>query len=204
MRNLVLSLLLLACPLNASAHPLDALSADEMNHTTAALKAGRQLTSGKIVSITLVEPPKADVLRWTADQKLTRRAQVRALQKKQAYEGIVNLDTGTVERWDAVPGKQPSFLMNEFFGAVDAVKADKGWRAAMARRGYTRYDSILCNPLAVGYLPDAKERSLRLMNVPCFDATGARNNIYARPVEGLMAVVDLNSRKVLRLLDPCP
>ncbi len=81
------------------------------------------------------------------------------------------------------------------------VKADPGWRAAMARRGYTKFDNILCNPLAAGYLADPADRKMRLMNVPCFDATGAKNNVFGRPVEGLMAVVDLNTRKVVHLID---
>lgn len=186
---------------SAAAHPLDGLTADELARTVSILRAGKQLTTGKVASVTLDEPAKADVLKWTAPQHLPRRAAVRLLQNSRAYEGVVDLDAGKVVRWAEVPGKQPSFLLSEIFGAVAVVKGDAGWRAAMAKRGYTKFDTIICNPLAVGYIADPAERKLRLMNVPCFDGTGARNNTFARPIEGLMAVVDLNAKKVVRLVD---
>ena len=193
--------LVIGASAGAQPHPLDELTPDELASSVSVLRAGKQLTTGKVASITLKEPAKADVLTWTGKEHLPRLAQVRALQAERAYEGSVNLDTGTVERWAVVPGAQPSFLLGEFFGATEIVKADPQWRAAMARRGYSNVDNILCNPLAAGYLPDAGDRAMRLMNVPCFDATGARNNVFARPIEGLLSVVDLSGKKVLRLVD---
>lgn len=187
--------------LPASAHPLDALTGPEMTRAVGVLRAGGQLTTGKVAVVTLEEPAKLDVLAWRPGTALPRRAMVRVLQQRTTYEGVVDLATGRVARWAAVPGVQPSFLLGEVFGAVEIVKTDAGWRAAMAKRGYTRFDHILCNPLAVGYVADPAERGRRLMNVPCFDAAGARNNTFGRPIEGLMALVDLADRKVVRLID---
>lgn len=184
----------------AVAHPLDGLTAAEMSKAVQVLRSDGKLSNGKVASVTLAEPPKADVLAWREGQVLPRRANVRILQGGHAYAGVVDLDTGGVLRWERA-NAQPSFLLGEIFGAVDIVKADAGWRAAMAKRGYTRFDAIICNPLASGYVADPALRKLRLMNVPCFDGTGARNNTFARPIEGLLAVVDLDTRKVEKLID---
>jgi primary-amine oxidase len=193
--------LVLGAPVYAQSHPLDGLTSDELVRSVMVLRAGKQLTTGKVASVTLQEPAKADVLKWSGPKLLPRRAQVRALQAERAYEGIVNLDSGKVESWAVVPGAQPSFLLSEFFGATEIVKRDAGWRTAMAKRGYTNFDNIICNPLAAGYLPDPQDRTKRLMNVPCFDGAGARNNVFARPIEGLLAVVDLSAGKVEHLVD---
>jgi len=192
---------LMAVGTPAIAHPLDGLTADELTRAVTILRTEKRLTAGKVASISLEEPAKAEVLRWTPAVRLPRRASVVILQNTRTYAATVDLDRGTVDRWAEVPGKQPSFLLGEIFGAVEIVKKDAGWRAAMAKRGYTTFDTIICNPLAVGYVAVPAERKLRLMNVPCFDGKGARNNTFARPIEGLMAVVDLGEKRVVRLVD---
>lgn len=185
---------------HAADHPLDALSAPEMAKAVDVLRRVGKLQNAKVATVTLEEPPKAAVLAWHRGEHLPREALVRVLQRGQSYEGIINLDKSKITSWRTMPG-QPSFLLKEIFGAVDVVKADAGWRAAMEMRGYTNFDHIICNPLAAGYVADEGLRKLRLMNVPCFDGEGARNNTFARPIEGLMAVVDLNASKVVRLID---
>jgi primary-amine oxidase len=184
----------------ASGHPLDPLSSSEMTRAVSILRAGGELSNGKIATVTLEEPAKNSVLAWKEGDKLPRQALVRILQNARTFQGIVDLDTGKIVSWKQFD-KQPSFMLGEIFGAIDIVEMDAGWREAMAKRGYTKFDTIICNPLAVGYVADPAERKLRLMNVPCFDGEGAKNNTFARPIEGLLAVVDLNAKRVVRLID---
>lgn len=186
----------------AAAHPLDALNASEIEAAAALLRASPKWTKdARIATITLLDPPKDAVLAWKDGAPQPRKAIARMLVKGGAVEAVVDLTARRIERWQAEPGRQPSFLLSEIFGAVEVVKADAGWRAAMAKRGYTDFSGILCNPLAVGAVVDPALQGHRLMNVPCFDAKGARNNTFARPIEGLLATVDLNAGKVLRLID---
>jgi primary-amine oxidase len=198
MRRLFTALLLsAAAPL--SAHPLDALTAPEIDGAAAILRAAPQWTkAARIASITLLDPTKASVLNGTAEP---RRAVARLLVGSTAVEALIDLAARRVTTWTPAPGQQPSFMLAEILGSVDIVKADKGWRAAMGKRGYTDFSGVLCNPLAVGFVADPALRTERLMNVPCFDATGAKNNTFARPIEGLMATVDLTAKKVIRLID---
>ncbi len=187
---------------SAASHPLDALNADELNKTVQVLRAAKLVDdTGRFGIIRLQEPPKAEVLAWHEGVELHRQAYVNLRQKRRLYEGVVDITAGKIANWVEIKDQQASFLLEEILGATDIVKADAGWRKAMKLRGYTQYDGITCNPLATGYFGAGTPRALRLMNVPCFDMSDRTNNIFARPIEGLMAVVDLDTKKVLRLID---
>lgn len=180
-------------------HPLDALSAEEIAEATRIVTADKRWGKGaRIASIALLDPPKADVLQGRAGP---RRSQVILLLPDGAAQVVVNLTSGKLEDWRVAPGRQPSFLLEELMTAVDVLKADSGWQVAMRRRGITDLSGILCNPLAVGAFGEGELKGRRLVNVSCYDATGARNNTFARPIEGVMAVVDLHQRKVAKLID---
>jgi primary-amine oxidase len=183
-------------------HPLDALVPGEIDRTVALLRQARHVDDGtRFGTITLREPPKGDVLAWRAGRPIPRASEVVALHRGVTHVGVVDLTAGKVVSWTPMRDRQMSFLYEEIIGSTEIVKADAGWRAAMAKRGITTYDDVLCNPLAVGHVADPKLRAHRLMKVPCFDVSGNRDNIYARPVEGLLALVDLSARKVIELVD---
>jgi primary-amine oxidase len=189
-------------PVPVAAHPLDALTADEIEHAVALLRqAGKVDASTRYGSIALKEPAKADVLAWTPGQPFSRMAEVTALHRKGTWIGVIDLTAGKVIEWRQMPDKQMSFLFEEILGSTEIVKQDEGWREAVAKRGITDFANIVCNPLAVGYVAEPELRSHRLMNVPCFDASGNKDNVFARPVEGLIALVDLTDKKVLKLVD---
>ena len=58
-----------------SRHPLDSLSTEEFNRTTAALRAsGDLIDSRRFASITLDEPAKAFVLAWREGDPVPRRS----------------------------------------------------------------------------------------------------------------------------------
>ena len=193
-----------AAPANPG-HPLDALAADEINQVVFLLKqAKRMRADAKVASISLLEPDKKEVLAWTSGTPFSRRASVVVLQDGKTYKGVVDLRSRKVASWEAVADGHAGFLLEEVLGSAEIVRHDAAWQAAMRKRGVTDFAHIMCNPLSVGYVADETERRRRLMNVPCFDTHGEGNNAFGRPIEGLMAVVDLNERKVLRLVDLGP
>ncbi len=182
--------------------PLDALTATEIDRTVAILAAGKYATKdSRYPSITLLESPKATMLAWRPGQPFERRARATFLNGDQLFEARVNLTSGSIENVREVKDRQSTILFEEFLGASEVVKTDPRWRAAMRKRGYTNYDQIICAPLTVGPVIDERHRGLRLLNVPCFDKAGAVNNVYGRPIENLLAVVDVRKRKVLDVID---
>ncbi|MFG3768375.1 hypothetical protein ACGE3X_28120, partial [Klebsiella pneumoniae] len=89
----------------------------------------------------------------------------------------------------------------ELMSAGDLPKQDPRWIAAMAKRGITDFKNVLCLPLTVGPVSDPALKGRRLLNVPCVDTTGAGNNLWGKPIENLVAQVDLKSRTVLSVTD---
>ena len=188
--------------LAAPTNPLDALTADEINRTVEILNVAKQVNADtRFPTITLLENPKAEVLRWSPGQPFERRARADYLNANRLFEAAVNLTTGKVDSVTEVKDRQSSILFEEFLGASEVVKKDPRWRAAMARRGITSFDNIICAPLTVGPVIDEKYRGLRLLKVPCFDKTGAVNNVYGRPIEGLLAIVDVRKGAVVDVVD---
>src|SRR5579871_2855377 len=58
----------------AQAHPLDGLTGPEIARAVEVLRAERKLTDGKVATVTLEEPAKADVLGWAPGSRLPRLA----------------------------------------------------------------------------------------------------------------------------------
>ena len=186
----------------APTHPLDALTAGEIDRAVAILRAARQVDSEtRFPAITLLENPKAEVLKWMPGQPFERRARADYLRGGRLFEADVDLTAGKIESVKEVKDRQPAILFEEFLGASEVVKKDPRWRAAMAKRGFTTFDNIICAPLTVGPVIDVRYRGLRLLKVPCFDKAGAVNNVYGRPIEGLLAIVDVRKSAVIDVID---
>jgi primary-amine oxidase len=189
-----------------SAHPLDALSAEEIGTAMRVLRAaGHADAPTRFPLITLDEPDKAAVLAWRPGQVFARKALVIARHDRTVYEGLVDLAAGKLERWEAVPNVQPATGLEEWRDARHITMADAAWRAAMQRRGYDAIDpdKLFCAPLPAGYTGDPAEDGRRLVRVACFDTAGTLN-VWGRPIEGLHAVVDLDERRVIRVVDTGP
>ena len=206
---LLLAALLLPAILGAatvSAHPLDALSAEEISATMRVLgAAGRADTATRFPLIALDEPDKEAVLAWRPGQPFARKALVIARHDRTVYQGLVDLAAGKLERWEAVPNVQPATGIEEWRDARHIAMADPEWRAAMRRRGYDAIqpEKLFCAPLPAGYTGDPGEEGRRLVRVTCFDTAGTQN-VWGRPIEGLHAVVDLDEKRVIRVVDTGP
>ena len=70
--------------------------------------------------------------------------------------------------------------------------------AALARRGITDPEAVMVDPWSAGGFDGAGTRMARALT---WIRTGPSDNGYARPVEGLIAFVDLNRMEVVRIED---
>src|SRR5436190_22585453 len=93
----------------ASAHPLDALSAEEINTAMHVLRAaGHADMATRFPLITLDEPDKSAVLAWRPGEPFARKAFVIARRDRPVYEGVIDLASSLLERWQSVPNAQPA------------------------------------------------------------------------------------------------
>ncbi|HEX6737252.1 MAG TPA: tyramine oxidase, partial [Vicinamibacteria bacterium] len=198
---LALALALIPLPAAAQSHPLDALTAAEIQATVAVLRgAGRIDDASRLPIIRLQEPSKEFVLGWSPGSAFPRRSFAVVKKGTRTFEAVVDLDRGRVVSFDAVPGVQPPILNEELGLAQGVILADPRFQAALHARGITNFDTLLCAPLSAGNFGVPAEQGQRLLRATCFQFEGT-NNPFGRPIENLTAVVELNERRVLEVVD---
>lgn len=115
-----------------------------------------------------------------------------------AFMGEIDLTAHKVLAWDKAAG-QPMILFEEFMSAKDLVLANPDFVAGLEKRGL-KPDRVFCLPLTAGAFGTPDEAGRRLMKVPCY-VKPEGSNFYAKPIEGLFAVVDLAAKQVLKVID---
>ena len=183
----------------APQHPLDSLRADEIQLVSELLRAaGVSNEQSRFAAIRLAPPDKGEVWQWHPGIRVARRAIAVLRTGTAVREAIVDLDRKTIVRVDDRSGVQTGFVPEEWTRATKLVKADRRWQAAMRLRGIDQFEAIFCDALSVGSFGAREPR--RLLKVPCYDARGTRN-VYGRPIEGVMSLVDLDRNSVVEVRD---
>jgi primary-amine oxidase len=188
-------------------HPLDPATAGEY-------LAGRQILAsagllGKTARFAyygLEEPPKDEVLAAAADRGPGRRLRAFLIDVAtgESADVIVSLDEGRVVSrrvLDLPSDGQVPVLGEEFEAAEEVVRADPGWREAMARRGLTDITKVRACPQAPGAFGEGGDRGRRFLRVLAFRQEREHDYIWAHPVDGIAAYVDLAERKVFKIVD---
>ena len=184
----------------AARHPLAPLTPDEIRAAAAIFRASANFPAGGEFSIlTLDEPPKAQVLAGTA---LPRRAfaVIYDHARDRTFEAIANLAAGAIDSWKEVPGAEPALGGADSEIADEIVRADPRWIPALRARGIRDTNRVVTMSWTAGYfgLPGT-DRGRIARVVPYY--AGAGQNLYAHPVEGVVAHVNLTTRKVIDFLD---
>ena len=188
----------------SATHPLDPLTADEIAQASAILKSQRQLGQRvRFETVVLREPDKDVVLMFQPGDPIRREAFLVVLDNDAAatYEAVVSLDDRRVVSWEHIPGVQPRVMFDEFVECEAAVRADAGFQAAIRKRGITDPNLVMVDPWSAGNYGYEDEEGRRLVLCRNFARSSSTDNGYARPIEGVTAVVDLNSMEVVRVDD---
>ena len=182
-------------------HPLEPLTEDEIRAATNVLRnAGRLGGRMMICSSALFESDDATLQDGYASQ---RQAFVTLLDRASGdvFEAVVALSAGDVVSWTHVPGVQPGMTSAELGEATELVKRDPDFQAALAKRGVTDMSLVAIDCWPNGNFGFAEDNSRRLTRALAWVHRNPGDNAYARPLEGVIAVVDLNSMEVVRVED---
>jgi primary-amine oxidase len=188
-------------------HPLDPLEPDEIQIAVATVKHQRRLSeSVRFVTVTLNEPKKERVLRRQTGELFPREAFLVLLDNATgvAYEAVVDIRSRNVVRWGALPaGVQPSITLDEFVEVEQAARQSPAFQEALKKRGITDPSLVMVDAWSAGHYDNepAEDRGKRLTRALSWVRSEPADNGYARPIEGLVVVVDLNRKQVVRIED---
>ncbi len=185
-------------------HPLEPLSSSEIQAGVQLLQSQPAFTeTTRIISIMLKEPAKAMVYAWpesgTPDREAVAVLFDNALNA--AYTATLNLTSATVTKVERAPeGVQPTLSMDEQVECEQAVMASEEFKAALEKHyGITDTSLVMVDIWSAGNYGSEEDRTRRLTRPLCFLRSDPTDNGYARPIEGIRPVVDLNLMKVIRV-----
>ncbi len=184
-------------------HPLDPLSADEIVRASRIISEYlRSPESLRFLLVAALEPPKgaenasrcAEAVCIDIDSGLTT-------------EVVADLDAGMVNSVTARPDVQPPALFEEYERADATIRADADWRSAMRGRGFNeeQIDLSFIHLWPTGNFGSTWETEHRILKGIVYLRDQPDDNAYGRPVEGLIAIVDLAEDRVLEVVnEPSP
>ncbi len=189
-----------------SRHPLEPLSAAEIATAVQILKSHPVFTpTSRIVSVMLREPHKTKVLLWPEKPSDERHALAVLVDNgiNTAYTVALDLTKSTVIHVEKAPaGSQPTLSMDEQIECEQAVLASPEFHAKLKEHyGVTDPSLVMVDIWSAGNYGSEEDRTHRLARPLCFLRSDPTENGYARPLEGLRPVVDLNTMQVLRVED---
>ena len=192
-------------------HPLQPLSAAEIEAAVAILKTQQSLGERvRFISVALHEPAKSAVLAFEPGQPIDRQVEMVLLNtansdtaKRGTYEAVVSLTAHCVTSWKFISGAQSAIALDEFFECELAVRANPDFQAALYKRGITDMSLVAIDPWSAGHYGDEPEddQGRRLVRTLCWVRSNPTDNFYAHPIEGVLAIVDLNTMEVVRVED---
>jgi primary-amine oxidase len=184
-------------------HPLSPLAAVEIDSFRSILVAAGLVDDGvRFAYVALVEPDK-ELLRSGTPVGRRVSALLVQLSTAQTREVVVDLETEAVvvdRVIGAVDGHGPTFD-EDFDLGDDIVKSDADWVAALAKRGITDLENVRTVALSAGSFDYPDEVGIRATRVLAFHSRYPSDSVWAHPIDGVVAHVDLTNRRVLRIVE---
>ncbi len=187
-----------------TSHPLDPLTADEIERVAAAVRARAEFGAQRFITIELREPDKATARAWDEGEggDVPREADVVLLDRADGstHEVAVDVRDGVTE-WRRRDDVQPMAVVAELMEAEELIRADPDFQAAMRRRGIEDMETVQVDAWPAGHFGIPEESERRLARGLAFVRPQPGDSEWAHPVDGVIALVDLNRLEVLRVDD---
>ncbi len=184
-------------------HPMDALTQEEVQAVSKLLRDADYADEKSLLSaVTLLEPSKDIVSAWTEGKPLPpRQAFVVIRRGGKTSEAQVDITNAKVMSVTEKPGVHPIVLDENWARARDAFVKDPRFLKALEKRGLKFNNDILCTPNSAGWFPGEDYNGRHIVKVPCYTLAGRLHPSLARPIEGIMGVVDAETGEVLAVYD---
>lgn len=183
-------------------HPLDALTAPEIERAASIVRRERSTEDLLFATITLREPDKAVVGTYRPGDPVDREVRCVVVDGPNSIaEAVVSVTADELRSWRSLPGAKPALLFTEIVDAMGVLHESEEWRDALAKRGITDLSTVQIDPWPAGSFGDAAEDATRLTRVVSYLRHDPTDNGYAHPIEGLVAMIDLSARRVVEIVD---
>ncbi|KAI0906204.1 peroxisomal copper amine oxidase [Ustulina deusta] len=136
-------------------HPLDPLSQVEIQSAIDLVKKTHGELFFNVVS--LHEPRKAVMAKWLEDPSAPRPARIADVvviaPGGKVYDGLVDLASGTITKWELLDGLQPIITMEELTAVEHVCRKDPKVIEQCEISGIARedMDKVYCDPWTIGY-----------------------------------------------------
>jgi primary-amine oxidase len=191
----------------AAVHPLDPLDADELATIELVLKQSARFSEGtNFAWVRLQEPAKDLVHAFKPGMAFPRRAALDAIDyaKKKAFAVVVDVKAKQIVSADDLGGLQPGLTERDTDIATEILDADPRIKAALVARGLRVpgkvSDAVGVQFAPIGHDPALAQQGGRLVRA-FFASDQNAVNEFSPFVDGLMAVVDVYGRQVVRFED---
>jgi primary-amine oxidase len=183
-------------------HPLSMMTEDEVEAAKTILRdAGHVDDTSRFHGCCIHEPPKGEVAAWRPGDQADRRLDLVVRNGADVFEATVSVTRGRVDRWEHQPGVVPRVGLTELGAVMDACRADPGFQAALRRRGIDEAATIQIDPWPTGDYGLAFEAGRRVQRCIAFCRPDPSDNGYARPIDGIVVHIDVDTLEVLHLED---
>ncbi|KAI4317812.1 hypothetical protein L6164_025650 [Bauhinia variegata] len=185
-------------------HPLDPLSPAEINRTRHIVQNSHlgSLPNLSYHFVDLEEPEKSDVVKWLSSNgkgiPIPRQAKVVVRARGETHELVVDLTRGHIISDRIYTGHgYPPFTFKELVQASQLPLTYPKFKASILKRGLNMSE-VSCVPFTVGWYGEKITR--RALKVSCF-YRGGSVNVWARPIEGIIMLVDVELMKITTYTD---
>merc|ERR1712000_779287 len=168
-------------------HPFDPLSSIEIESAASLLRS----QYGKLYynAVTLLEPPKAQMLKWLADPDHTPRPHRMAdivviTPEGKIYDGHVDITEQKVIKWQHTPGVQPLITTEDLCAVEEVMRKDPGVIEQCGILGIPPQDmyKVYCDPWTIGY-DERFGTGVRLQQALMYYRPHIDNSQYTYPLD---------------------
>jgi primary-amine oxidase len=181
-------------------HPLDPLSSQELRDVVEHARNVWKLDHRHLFAmVQLHEPSKGVINNWKNSDQVERAAKITLWNSATStvIEAVITVE-GKEISFTEIPGAKAPILSTESEKAIKAAKADKRIIAALKDRGIENLDQVHMETWPIGaQIPKDLDDGRRLIWTPMWQRPTEFANLYAHPINGLHAIVDLDSGEVV-------
>ena len=181
-------------------HPLDPLSAQELKEVIRHARNVWKLDHRHLFAmVQLHEPNKKIINNWKDSDAFERAAKITLWNSATStvIEAVITVE-GKEISFTEIPGAKSPILSTESEKAIKAAKADKRIIAALKDRGVEDVNQVHMETWPIGaQIPKELDDGQRLIWTPMWQRPTEFANLYAHPINGLHAIVDLDSGEVV-------